>query len=161
VQGLHRTSLCGGRSAARSADDRIAYHFGSRPLGLNLFLSSFRFNRPVSSLYRAVLPFVGVLCVGLLIVSAVPSCSTVAVAKDLTAIRTKAEADNLPPRDLWMMECVQADSANPQPCSAADIAKYPGGSLGASAEGAGLPGDTTDVDGGCNPDFGDCKAAGP
>ena len=133
------------------------------PLGLNLFLSSFRFNRPVSSLYRAVLPFVGVLCVGLIIVSAAPSCSTVAVAKDLRAIRTKAEADNLPPRDLWMMECVQADSANPQPCTAADMAKYPGGSLAASAEGAGLSGDdTTDaVDGGCNPDFGDCKAAGP
>jgi C4-dicarboxylate transporter DctM subunit len=132
------------------------------PLGLNLFLSSFRFNRPVSSLYRAVLPFVGVLCVGLVIVSAVPSCSTVAVAKDLRAIRTKAEADNLPPRDLWMMECVQADSANPQPCTAADIAKYPGGSLAASAQGAGLSGDdTTDVDGGCNPDFGDCTAAGP
>ncbi len=133
------------------------------PLGLNLFLSSFRFNRPVSSLYRAALPFVGVLCVGLLVVSAVPSCSTVAVAGDLRAIRTKAEADNLPPRDLWMMECVQADSANPQPCTAADIAKYPGGSLAASAQGAAPSGDdmADPIDGGCNPDFGDCKAAGP
>jgi C4-dicarboxylate transporter DctM subunit len=133
------------------------------PLGLNLFLSGFRFNRPVSSLYSAVLPFVGVLCVGLLIVSAVPSCSTMAVAKDLRAIRAKADADNLPPRDLWMMECVQADSANPQPCSPADVAKYPGGAMAASAQGAALLGDDTAdlVDAGCNPDFGDCKAAGP
>jgi C4-dicarboxylate transporter, DctM subunit len=131
------------------------------PLGLNLFLSSFRFNRPVSSLYNAVLPFVGVLTIGLFMVSAVPSCSTMAVAKDMAAIRTKAEADNLPPRDLWMIECVQADSANPQPCSPADIAKYPGGLLATSPQGA-TDDDTADfADAGCNPDFGNCKAAGP
>jgi tripartite ATP-independent transporter DctM subunit len=118
------------------------------PLGLNLFLSSFRFNRPVSSLYRAVLPFVGVLCVGLFIVSAVPSCSTMAVAKDMKAIRAKAAADNLPPRDLWMLECVQADSANPQPCSPADVAKYPGGSLATSPRGA-TDDDTADLADGC------------
>jgi tripartite ATP-independent transporter DctM subunit len=131
------------------------------PLGLNLFLSSFRFNRPVSSLYRAVLPFVGVLCIGLFIVSAVPSCSTMAVAKDMKAIRAKADADNLAPRDLWMIECVQADSANPQPCSRADVAKYPGGSMATSPQGA-TNDDTVDLaDAGCNPAFGDCKAAGP
>ena len=34
------------------------------PLGLNLFLSErFRFNRPVSSLYKVVLPFLGILIV--------------------------------------------------------------------------------------------------
>jgi C4-dicarboxylate transporter, DctM subunit len=133
------------------------------PLGLNLFLSSFRFNRPVSSLYRAVLPFVGVLTLGLFIVSAIPSCSTMAVTKDLTAIRAKADADNLPPRDLWMVECVQQDSANPQPCSRADVAKYPGGALATSPQGAAMTDDDTAelVDAGCNPDFGDCKAAGP
>jgi tripartite ATP-independent transporter DctM subunit len=133
------------------------------PLGLNLFLASFRFGRPVSSLYRAVLPFVAVLGVGLVIVSAVPSCSTMAVAKDMTALRSKAIADHLPPRDAWMMECVQADSANPQPCSRADMAKYPGGALAAST-----PEDTAPVDdmaaggdGGCNPDFGDCDGGRP
>ncbi len=132
------------------------------PLGLNLFLSSFRFNRPVSSLYTAVLPFVGVLTIGLVVVSAVPSCSTIAVAKELRAVRAKAVADNLPPRDAWMMECVQADSANPQPCSRADMATYPGGALAASTPGEAAPGeDATDGDAGCNPDFGDCKAAAP
>jgi C4-dicarboxylate transporter DctM subunit len=133
------------------------------PLGLNLFLSSFRFNRPVSSLYTAVLPFVGVLSIGLVIVSAVPSCSTMAVAKEMTAIRVKAAADNRPPRDLWMMECVQADPANPQPCSRADMAKYPGGAIATSTQGEAVSGDDTGdlIDAGCNPDFGDCKAAAP
>ncbi|HEX4445140.1 MAG TPA: TRAP transporter large permease subunit, partial [Polyangiaceae bacterium] len=133
------------------------------PLGLNLFLASFRFNRPVSSLYGAVLPFAGILGVGLVIVSAVPSCSTMAVAKDLAALRSRAAGDNLPPRDAWMMECVQADSANPQPCSRADMAKYPGGALAASTPtGNAAAQDTADdpdaVDAGCNPDFGDCDA---
>ena len=133
------------------------------PLGLNLFLASFRFNRPVSSLYKAVLPFVGVLGIGLVIVSAVPSCSTMAVAKDMSALRSRAMADGLPPRDAWMMECVQADPANPEPCSRADMARYPGGALAAPAPGDAVPGeDTADViDAGCNPDFGDCEVGGP
>ena len=42
------------------------------PLGLNLFLSSSRFNLPVSNLYRAVLPFVAVLAMGLVAISYVP-----------------------------------------------------------------------------------------
>ena len=45
------------------------------PLGLNLFISSFRFNRPVVSLYRVVLPFAGILAVALLLVSYVPRIS--------------------------------------------------------------------------------------
>ena len=35
--------------------------FSMPPLGLNIFISSFRFNRPVVSLYRVVMPFVGLL----------------------------------------------------------------------------------------------------
>ena len=37
------------------------------PLGLNLYISSFRFERPVVSLYKIVLPFVGLLtlCLGI------------------------------------------------------------------------------------------------
>ena len=31
------------------------------PLGLNLIISSFRFGTPVTSVYRSVLPFIGVL----------------------------------------------------------------------------------------------------
>jgi hypothetical protein len=53
-----------------------------------------------------------------------------------------------------MMECVQEDPTNPQPCSPEDRVKYPGGQL------AETPGENPDVagdpDAGCNPDFGDC-----
>jgi tripartite ATP-independent transporter DctM subunit len=142
------------------------------PLGLNLFISSFRFNRPVSSLYRVVLPFVGILAVGLLVVSYEPWFSNVAVAGDVAAARAKAERDGVAPRDAWMMQCVQEDPSNPQPCTPADMAKYPGGQLvpagGAPAPGAGGAGgaapsdqdtDPQLPDAGCNPDFEDCSDA--
>jgi hypothetical protein len=139
------------------------------PLGLNLFISSFRFNRPVSSLYRVVLPFVGILAAGLLLVSYEPWFSNVAVAKDVAAARAKAERDGVAPRDAWMMQCVQEDPSNPQPCTPADMAKYPGGQLpttpapGAGGAGGAAPSDQdTDPqlpDAGCNPDFEDCSDA--
>jgi C4-dicarboxylate transporter DctM subunit len=132
------------------------------PLGLNLFIASFRFNRPVSSLYRVVLPFVGILTFALALVSYVPWFSNVAVASDVAAARTKAEKDGIAPRDAWMMQCVQEDPSSPQPCSAEDARRYPGGQLPAppAPSGAANPGagDNPDVlpDAGCNPDFDDC-----
>jgi C4-dicarboxylate transporter DctM subunit len=132
------------------------------PLGLNLFLSSFRFNRPVSSLYKVVMPFVAILLVGLGLVSYVPWFSNVAIKPDIAAARAKAKKDNLPPRDAWMMECVQEDPTNPMPCSADDRQNFPGGQMpqaptpagGAADEDAAVP------DIGCNPDFQDCSDAG-
>ena len=134
------------------------------PLGLNLFISSFRFNRSVSKLYKLVMPFVGILAIGLVLVSYVPWFSTASVAKDLIAVRAKAQKDGIPPRDAWMMECVQDDPNNPQPCSEADMKKYPGGQMPtqeAPAAGGGAPTGTEEVDlsvpdAGCNPDFEDC-----
>jgi C4-dicarboxylate transporter, DctM subunit len=128
------------------------------PLGLNLFISSFRFNRAVSSLYKVVMPFVGILVVGLIMVSYVPWFSNVAVAADVVRIREKAAKDGVPPRDAWMMECVQDDPTNPQPCSPEDRAKYPGGVLATPLEApaAGDNQDNADIDAGCNPDFGPC-----
>ncbi|MCA9582081.1 MAG: TRAP transporter large permease, partial [Myxococcales bacterium] len=46
------------------------------PVGLNLFISSYRFDRPVTVLYRSVLPFVGLLLVALAITTYVPFLST-------------------------------------------------------------------------------------
>lgn len=46
------------------------------PVGLNLFISAFRFEKPVTQLYRAVLPFIGLLIVSLVITTYVPSLST-------------------------------------------------------------------------------------
>jgi hypothetical protein len=64
-----------------------------------------------------------------------------------------------------MLECVQEDPSNPQPCSPADIVRYPGGQLTAPPTPggeAGLPEDNPDErpDAGCNPDFDDCSDAG-
>jgi C4-dicarboxylate transporter, DctM subunit len=130
------------------------------PLGLNLFISSFRFNKPVSALYKLVLPFVGILGVGLVLVSYVPWFSTVGVAKDVAAVRAKAEKDGIPPRDAWMMECVQEDPNNPQPCSPEDMKKFPGGQMPTPEVPAGGAGEGTPSgevpDAGCNPDFEDC-----
>jgi C4-dicarboxylate transporter, DctM subunit len=131
------------------------------PLGLNLFISSFRFNRPVSSLYKVVMPFVGILAIGLLAVSYVPWFSDVAVAKDVAAARAKAEKDGVPPTEAWMMECVQEDPSNPQPCSLADMKAYPNGQLPAAPAPSGSAGSDEDnpdlvPDAGCNPDFEDC-----
>ncbi|HEY6460479.1 MAG TPA: TRAP transporter large permease [Polyangiaceae bacterium] len=138
------------------------------PLGLNLFIASFRFNRPVASLYKVVMPFVGILAIGLLIVSYVPWFSNVLVASDIAAVRAKAEKDGLPPRDAWMLECVQEDPSNPQPCSLADAVKYPGGNLPSAAEpDSGANENPDEADGGetphagCNPDFGDCPPPAP
>jgi len=49
------------------------------PVGLNLFISSFRFDKPVTLIYRSVVPFVGLLLIALLITTYVPSLSTAVV----------------------------------------------------------------------------------
>ncbi len=94
------------------------------PLGLNLFISSFAFRRPVLSLYRSVAPFVLLLALCLGIVMAVPWLSTALVQGDIDAVRKKSDALGLPPREAWNMECVQQDTLNPKPCSEADKVKY-------------------------------------
>ena len=52
------------------------------PVGLNLFISSLRFDRSVTLLYRAVLPFVGLLIVALGIVTYIPWFSTVLLSEE-------------------------------------------------------------------------------
>lgn len=45
------------------------------PVGLNLFISSFRFGKPVSAVVKAVLPYIGILLIALLIITYVPQLS--------------------------------------------------------------------------------------
>jgi tripartite ATP-independent transporter DctM subunit len=45
------------------------------PVGLNLFLSSSRFNKPMVALYRYVLPFLLILGLGVLLITYVPALS--------------------------------------------------------------------------------------
>jgi hypothetical protein len=65
------------------------------PMGLNLFIAGFRFNRPVPDLYRVVLPFIGIFAVALLVTTYVPSL-TVAEAAESTRPRPAASATATP-----------------------------------------------------------------
>ena len=51
------------------------------PVGINLFISSFRFKRPITELYRVSLPFLALLLVALAIITFVPSLSLFLVEK--------------------------------------------------------------------------------
>ena len=46
------------------------------PVGVNLFLSSYRFNKPLGTVVRSVLPMIGVLLVGVLLITYVPPLTT-------------------------------------------------------------------------------------
>lgn len=50
--------------------------FLTPPVGMNLFLSSYRFNKPLSEVYRAVLPMLAVNLVVVFIVTYVPALTT-------------------------------------------------------------------------------------
>ena len=45
------------------------------PVGLNLFISSFRFEKPVSEVVRATLPFIGILLMALIVITYIPQLS--------------------------------------------------------------------------------------
>jgi hypothetical protein len=94
------------------------------PLGLNLFISSYRFDRPVVSLYRVVLPFAALVALGLGLVMYVPRISTVLIAPDIAKARALAKLTGSAPRDAWQLECVQEDPSNPHACTAAEAALF-------------------------------------
>jgi C4-dicarboxylate transporter, DctM subunit len=50
------------------------------PLGLNLFLSASRFNKPLPMLYRRALPFLIIMSIGVLLITYVPAITTGVVA---------------------------------------------------------------------------------
>ena len=45
------------------------------PVGINLFISSFRFNRPITEMYRVSVPFLILLIIALIIITYIPSLS--------------------------------------------------------------------------------------
>ena len=51
------------------------------PLGLNLFLSSIRFNKPLPKVYRSVVPFFLLLVMALLLVTYLPHLSLLLVGQ--------------------------------------------------------------------------------
>jgi TRAP-type C4-dicarboxylate transport system permease large subunit len=43
------------------------------PMGENLFLSAYRFDKPLVELYKCVLPYVGILLIAVLIITYIPA----------------------------------------------------------------------------------------
>jgi C4-dicarboxylate transporter DctM subunit len=46
------------------------------PVGLNLFLASYRFDRPLVEVFRAAVPFLIILAIGVLLITYVPWLTT-------------------------------------------------------------------------------------
>jgi len=46
------------------------------PVGMNLFLGAYRFDKPVTTMYRVALPFLGMLAIGVLVIAYVPKLTT-------------------------------------------------------------------------------------
>jgi TRAP-type C4-dicarboxylate transport system permease large subunit len=46
------------------------------PVGLNLFLASYRFNQPLSRIYRNIIPFLIALLVAVLLITYIPWLTT-------------------------------------------------------------------------------------
>jgi C4-dicarboxylate transporter, DctM subunit len=46
------------------------------PVGMNLFLASYRFNKPIGEVTRASLPMLGILFVGVLLITYLPFLTT-------------------------------------------------------------------------------------
>jgi tripartite ATP-independent transporter DctM subunit len=103
------------------------------PVGLNLFISSFRFSKPIVEVYRVVLPFVALLAFGLLAIIVVPSLSEFTVRADINELRERAAKDGVAPREAWLLECVQEDRNNLKPCSEVDIARWGKDGFGVAA----------------------------
>ncbi len=57
--------------------------YSTPPVGINLFISSSRFKKPVFSVYKASMPFLGMLMVGLMIITYYPELSLFLVNKFL------------------------------------------------------------------------------
>jgi TRAP-type C4-dicarboxylate transport system permease large subunit len=66
------------------------------PAGLNLFIAAFRFNRPITELYRAVIPFILLMVVALGIVSYVPKLTVVPKATGPQIQRTAPQPAEAP-----------------------------------------------------------------
>jgi tripartite ATP-independent transporter DctM subunit len=62
------------------------------PVGMNLFLGAYRFDKPVTTMYRVALPFLGMLAVGVLVIAYVPALTTWAHSdEDTTGIDFEAD----------------------------------------------------------------------
>ena len=82
------------------------------PAGLNLFIAAFRFNRPITELYRAVVPFILLMALTLGIVTYVPSL-TVVPGRATTTAAAPAAAPSEPAVDPLGDEKPAAPAVDP------------------------------------------------
>ena len=54
----------------------------------------------------------------------IPKLSTIAVEADIRRRKAKAAQFNEPPREAWLLECVQEDRNNPLPCTEQKTKKW-------------------------------------
>jgi C4-dicarboxylate transporter DctM subunit len=97
------------------------------PAGLNLFISSFRFNTPVVKVYRVVIPYVILLHIGLIALIVFPKLSTFTVEKVVAkqrALAANAKGGPRAPTEAWALECIQMDRSHAHPCSQEDVALW-------------------------------------
>jgi tripartite ATP-independent transporter DctM subunit len=66
------------------------------PMGLNLFLSASRFKKPLPYLYRRALPFLGIMVIGVLLITYVPAMTT-GVVDAVQGARQRARAAEISP----------------------------------------------------------------
>jgi tripartite ATP-independent transporter DctM subunit len=73
--------------------------FSTPPVGINLFIASLRFQKPITTLYRAALPFLAISLASLLIITYVPDLSLRLIRSpaDLHIISIKPEEDEVGP----------------------------------------------------------------
>lgn len=69
------------------------------PVGMNLFLASYRFNKPLTEVYRAVLPMLAVRVVGVMLITYIPFLSTTLPDK-LVPKPEVEETDGMPALDF-------------------------------------------------------------
>ena len=68
------------------------------------------------------------------ILVAVPWLSTALVQGDIDAARAQAEQLGVPPREAWVLECVQVDATHPHACTEAERQRYEAVDAGTSED---------------------------
>jgi len=112
------------------------------PVGMNLFLGAYRFEKPVTEMYRVALPFLVILAAGVLLIAYVPSMTTwshdesdaspISFEDELLEGAPGAEEDNgaapsALPLGTLDLESLLAEDPTPQPASDDDdSAQNPG-----------------------------------
>ena len=98
------------------------------PMGLNLFIAGFRFNRPVPDLYRTVLPFIALFVVALAMITYIPGITMNVVdfmkRREAAAEAARARANGTPPPVANPTTNIIADAG---PAVVADAAAAPAG----------------------------------